>query len=375
MLQHDTLEDVVAKVSNLESKREDVLVQPEGMVVTQVDGHPRLFVRSDEVKDDYRITDRVHDHLAMKADIPRRHYDRLRDEFPDLYETEVNELLRSNDSPLMVRIVGREVRAINSNQYRRLDHNQLLRRILPVLDEEGIDYQRSSFRLDTRSGQMWLKVIMDQKADIAPGDPAAYGLFIRNGEFGGQSLDVRPGLIRFVCENGIISGDFPESLNRRHLGAPKQVEKRATRMGKTKDDNEDVWRQVQQWAEHMSDAEESGAFMHVLENMRDARERHIETSTRKMVSYLADERYLQEYEARETMDVLFDGTEDKTQFGLSQAVTRVAHEVVEDYERSTELERFGSRVVELDDDEWENTNQRAEALDEESDVLEVEVTQ
>lgn len=363
MMQQQSLEDVFANVKDFEDRRRDILARPESMAVACLDGTEKAIVRSGNVNADLRITDRVHEQIASRAEIPRNFYNELRENHRDLFEDMVNKLIRASDTPILMRCANRELRGFMSNRYRRLDSVEVLQNILPAFnDGREIDVPNSSFRFDERTGRMTLKIIFrDGGTDDHGG--LRYGLFVENGEFGGKQLEITPGVFRMICSNGMISGDIPETVSRRHIGVPKVIECRARELPPSDRDNEDVWNQVRQYARALATSGGADVFGRLINRMATAKERPLETDPTRMGIYLEDEGDLQSDEADTVAELLEDGVEEATQFGLSQAVTRVAHDpevVGDDYDRATKLEEYGGEIVDLDEDQWEAVNERAD---------------
>lgn len=356
MLQPYQMNQIVKEINEVEQNRQDVLVKPEAMAVSHVAGRSRLFVRSKEVSDDFHVSDHAHDQIASKAGIPRNFCKKLREEEPDLYEKNVNQLLRSSgDNPYMLRILDGEVKGFVSNQYKRLDHRDLLQTLLPVFDEESVNFGYSAFDYDRDTGQLQGKFIFEEQCEVDDGDPVNYGLYVSNGEWGGNQLSMIPGLFRVICFNGMFSAQWTENFDRRHVGSPMLMDENAQVLPMERDEANDTWRMVRRTAETLANAEDSGHFQEMVADLTKSRTREIENRN-QLLAHFSDEHF----QGEETPAV-FKALDEDTQFGLSQAVTRVAHEEVESYQRSTELEEIGANVASLNERQWEQLQSRAES--------------
>src|SRR6266511_530731 len=73
----------------------------------------------------YAITDHAHSQLAEHLGIPKKYYDRMRQERPELLAANINTWLAAKPEKRLVRTLDSQVRAFLSDKYRPLDHVDL----------------------------------------------------------------------------------------------------------------------------------------------------------------------------------------------------------------------------------------------------------
>lgn len=104
--------------------------------------------RSIELIDDHRISlngvddvlfgsnDWFHRQTGEFLDVPKKYQDMIRRDHPALYTTTFNTLMRSkNGTQRLIRTMDGTARAFLSSRYRRIDDEQMLEAVLPVLAE------------------------------------------------------------------------------------------------------------------------------------------------------------------------------------------------------------------------------------------------
>jgi hypothetical protein len=93
------------------------------------------------------------------------------------------------------------------------------------------------------------------------------------------------------------------------------------------------------------------ACLETVERMRRAAGEPITRRPDKAVKEIARRLDLNEGEEVSVLEFLLKGG-DMTKYGMMNAITRAAQEI-EDYDRATEFEKMGGKVLELGTSEWE----------------------
>lgn len=123
----------------------------------------------------------------------------------------LNEAFSRMGSRQLVRSVGRQVRGIVSDRYRRIDAR-------PIVDSALAAFQKVG--LQPYDGR-WLETKLEIQAIIptlyspVPGELVAFGLSLRTSDYGDGAFDVRAFMLRPACANGAITDSV---LRKVHVG-------------------------------------------------------------------------------------------------------------------------------------------------------------
>lgn len=178
----------------------------------------RAVLKRSEVKlriplfGEYSLTEWAHQQLSEKLGIPKRYYDRMREEKPELLLQNINAWIEE-DERRFIRILDGKIRAILSDRYRVIDNYDVL---LVALQEFRKIGSVEIYRIDLTEKMMYLKAL-DRTliAEIRRDDIICGGIIIRNSEVGAGAFRVEPFILRLACENGLI---VRQVLKRIHLG-------------------------------------------------------------------------------------------------------------------------------------------------------------
>lgn len=325
--------DLVLPASLLQSRTED-------------DGEMRLIVDVKEGDREYGVTELARRQLADKLKIPYAYFERMRTEHPGLLDRNVNTWLAWDTDRRMIRTLDGKVRAVLSDRYRRLDNYDLAENVLPILQQlEGARFES----VELTEAKMYLKVVTPRvEFEVAPGDVVQAGIVISNSEVGFGTLSVQPLVYRLVCRNGLIAADH--ALRKTHVG-------------RTLDGDADA---VTVYQEDTLAADDKAFFLKVRDVVQAAVS---ETTFRQIAQKLRRTRGIKlSGDPVRAVEVLsnrysFNDTErtgvlrhlisegDLSAYGLVNAVTHYSQDV-DDYDRATEFEALGGRLVELSAGEW-----------------------
>jgi len=330
----------------LHSKKD--LIVPSALVQhsTVQDGATRLVITEGGEPVQYGVTPLARRQLADKLKIPFAYFERMREEQPMLLDRNVNTWLQSDGDRRMLRTLDGQVRAVLSDRYRRLDNFDLAENVLPILQRlEGARFES----VELTETKMYLKVVTPRVSfEVAPGDIVQAGIVITNSEVGCGTLSVQPLVFRLVCRNGLIVAD--QSMRKTHIG----------RMSETSPDEVTIFKDDTLAADDaafflkvrdtVQAAVSQATFSLIAERMRKTMGIKLVGDPVKSVERLAVKYLLQEHEKVGVLRALIkDG--DLTGFGLVNAVTGYAQEL-DLYDRSTELEAIGGRMLEQGAKEW-----------------------
>jgi hypothetical protein len=296
---------------------------------------------------EFEMKELSHRQIGDRLGIPVKYYDRMREEAPDLLSNNVNYWFQCKPEDRMIRTLDGNVRAFLSNRYRRLDNYELMEAVLPVLAEIPQLEIKSCEVTETR---LYLKAVTTRiEAELRPGDAVNAGIVIGNSEVGLGAFKVEPMIYRLVCMNGMIAADY--SMQKYHVGRKIAAEESAA-MELFSDetlmaDDKAFWLKARDIVKGVL-AEKT--FQMIVNGMREAALHKIQGDPHKAVQELSNRFQLNQDEAGGIMRHFIEGG-DLSKLGMANAITRHSQDVP-DYDRATEMERLGGKVITLDRHEW-----------------------
>lgn len=360
------IRDLAAEVYRQAESKHDYLASTKDMKVvvekpvgTEIDKVKlQLGGQSGELLD---IGDTAHDQIATQADIPTKYYRRMLVEKPELLARNVNTWFEAKPETRMLRTLDGKARALLSDKYRPLDNFELLEAALPALKSGSLEVvsaevterrlylkavdraiQRhipSGFRMGDGSHQFF-KV---PTGEVIP------AIQIGNSEIGYGALSVTGGWLDSGCTN--LAWSFKErGLRKTHVGARldigDELYKLLTDEAREATDRA-VWLQFRDAVKNAISVE---GFEALVETLKAAAGEKIEEDVVKVVEVTARRFSLNDGQRNSVLKHLIEGG-DLSRFGLANAVTSMANEV-EDYDRASELEALGGKIIELPKSQW-----------------------
>ena len=309
-------------------------------------GLTRLIVEEGAAPSRYGITPLARRQLADKLRIPYAYFERMRTEQPVLLDRNVNTWLQSDDERRMLRTLDGNVRAVLSERYRRLDNFDLAESVLPILQQLPEVRFESVELTETK---MYLKCVTPRlKVEMAPGDIVQAGVVVTNSEVGHGTLSVQPLLFRLVCRNGLIASD--RSLRKTHLGRALGTDDDGITVFKDDTLQADDRAFFLKVRDVVQAAVSEASFLQAAQKMQRTRQIPLVGDPVKTVEVLAQRYTLNDGERTGVLRHLIEEG-DLSGYGLVNAVTHYSQEV-QDYDRATEMEVLGGRLIELPSAEW-----------------------
>lgn len=290
----------------------------------------------------------AHSQLAEYVGIPKRYYDRTLASEPRVLATQVNHWLERehNDETRLIRTfadgerIPRKARAFLSDRFAPLDNLDIAQSALPVLRDLGANVVSSN--ITERAFYLQAATPRVQR-EVKVGDVIQFGVALRNSEVGWGAFELESFYLRLWCLNGATG----KSLFRKaHIGRGYTEEEGVflTDQSRKLLDAGAIakLRDATAWA--FSDEHVNG----VVERLQVAA--GVELKKPEAAIEIVAKRFeLTEGERESVLRNLISGG-DVSLWGLSNAVTRVAHEG--DYDRAVELESIGSQVIDLPRSAW-----------------------
>lgn len=290
-----------------------------------------------------------HAQFANFLGIPKLYYERmLSDPFgAKLLVENMNHWLTTQPKDRLVRILDGDVRAVLSSSYRVIDNLDLAEAILPALQTVP-DMRIESTNISP--DRMYLKAVFPSlKAEIRVGDVVTSGVVVSNSEIGTGTASVEALMYRLVCKNGAVRA---VGHKKRHVGNRTPLE--ADNVEEVLSDEAKAARDKAMFLtmrDVVAAAAQEATFMEFVQKARLAADSPLANDHVPEVVERVTRRFaLIEAEGKSALDELIKSG-DLTQWGMANAITRMAQDV-ESYDRSTDLERVGGEILELDPSQW-----------------------
>jgi hypothetical protein len=344
------------EIERQQAAKSDYIAPSAKMAVMAEKGKAAMTLGGEHVAPVYGINQVAHSQLAEYLGVPKAYYDRMLVDAPELYAQNVNHWLQSSQDKRLVRTLDGNVRAVLSDRYRPLDYASMAEAVLPVLLEQNLFI--ASCEITER--RMYIKAFdrrIEREIAVKGTDPAHTflkdvvfpSIVISNSEVGYGALSVAAGVYTGGCTNWAAFAD--SKMRKYHIGA-KQLESEnvyALLSDKTKRlTDAAIWSQTQ---DVVRSAFDIASFEARVGQIQETAVQVIGGDVVKVVNLTSERFGLSKSEGSSVLKHLIDGG-DLSRYGLFNAVTRTAQDV-EDYDRATEIEQVGGRVIELPRNDWE----------------------
>lgn len=369
-----SLQEIAAELERQVNTRKDYLASQGAIraVVEPVDTTAQELPKTSLVKLDgfnggpLAITDHAHGQLSDTLGIPKRYYDRMLAEQPELLARNINGWLQADPSTKrMVRTLDGRARAVLSSKFRPLDNFDLANAILPTLLQRNVQIMSAELT-ETR---FYLKGILPELSEPLP-EGLTWGqghnmvgathrdgrivaaIVISNSDVGAGTLRVEPSMFTTWCTNLAIMAQA--AMKKYHVGrsweadANLEVFRDATRQA----DDAAFWMKVQDVTVAAFDPKVWGAAVAQIKAAA-AAPIDVKAELPKVVEVAVAELKLPERTTGGILTALARGG-DMSKWGLSSAITYVAGtDDSLDYEAATDLERAGGEVLALEGRRWD----------------------
>ncbi len=335
-----TLQELAMELDRQQAVKKDMIVDMGALSMDPGDTGLALQVTGGSMATQYGINDIAHRQIGQTLKIPALYYDRMRTEYPELLAQNVNGwFARTPDTKRMLRTMDGTARALLSDRYRRIDNFEVASAVLPIIS--GMD-GASVESCELTESRMYLKVVNPRvTAEVKKGDIVQAGIIISNSEVGMGSVNVSPLVYRLVCSNGMIAQDG--AVRKYHVGrANEGGEDFSIYRNETIEADDKAF--LMKLEDSVKAAVNQARFAAIVDKMREATEATMEAKVVPQVVELASKEYgITEAEGKGILGHLIAGG-DLSLYGLANAVTRQAQDV-ESYDRSTELEATGYKII------------------------------
>jgi hypothetical protein len=345
-----------------DTKRDYIAPSAKITAIAECDAGQRVPAIELQGVDTFPVNNHAHGQIAGFTDIPKKYYDRMLADAPALWADNVNTWLVDEPKARMLRVLDDRLRAFVSDKFSRdLENYDLATAILPEL--LGKDLEFSSCEVNERS--MYIKCVDKNRTrtltevannlglPVGTGvnfiDVWSPGIVIQNSEVGAGRAMVLASSYCHACTNLTVSQDI--GIKKHHVGARHEVseETYALLSDETKSkSNEAVWLQMRDIVRGSLDEQQ---FEGRLRTLHAATLNEICGPVTDVITKCEKTFGLTQVEGESVLEHLIRGG-DLSQYGLHNAVTRSAQDN-DSYDRASELERLGGRIIELPANDWQ----------------------
>lgn len=353
MKQGITLSELAAELERQEAAKADYIADTRRMHFTSDDDGSELDLLGEGAAAStvgLGVLPHAHQQIATRLGIPWRFYQRLQQELPVLLDENVNRLFRHKPERRMVRTLDGKARAFLSDSYRRLDNGELARTLLPILGDIPDVRFESCAITDQR---MYIKAVTPRvTGEVKLGEEVCAGVLISNSEVGHGRLRIEPFVYTLACRNGMV---IPKALgsaaiSRVHVGRRVENEDNTYQVFRDETLMADDRAFFMACADVVRAAVDEVRFRELVDAMQAAAQDVEVQSVVPAVQRLASTENLNDGERDSVLTHLAAGG-DLSRWGLLSAVTRAAEDV-DSYDRATELEELGGKLLAYSEREW-----------------------
>lgn len=349
-----TLVELATEIERQRDNRKDYIAASPATVMAPTEAQNDVAVSLNGA-DPMPVNDLAHRQVGTHTNIPAAYYDRMRRNAPALLSGNVNHWLQAEPCNRMVRTLDGRVRAYLSDKYRPLENADLAEAVLPLF--VGTELQIVSCEITER--RLYIKVVDSRVVREVQGrrvvdgrsvdfDHVSPSLTISNSEVGAGALSVESGMFTHACRNMALFRE--KSLRKYHVGGRHDIGGDVVAMlseRTRKLTDAATWSQVQDVVRGALDAD---VFTQRINEVQALTERKITGDPVKAIDLAAKALDIRDLEKPSILRHLIEGA-DLSQYGLFNAVTRAAEDLT-DYDRATDFERMGGKVIELGRDDW-----------------------
>lgn len=304
------------------------------------------------------ITEHAHRQIAGRLQIPWKFYDRMLKDHRDIVIDNVNKLFEREPGTRLLRTLDGKLRAFLSNRYKRIDNDAVLSSALPPIVKGDLETELLSSHVTDRN--LYLKVLFtgeEMKQDLGKTpnhvqDIVRPGFILKNSEIGTGSLSISAFFYRDFCRNGCVFGRTDAfEFKRAHLGGALIEGEGFEIMSdqSKKLDDEAILSQVNDVMHAIATPE----FVDKMGNkLRALKEGEVIKHPVPAIELLAKDYGFTQAESDQVLQNLIEDR-DYSRWGMVNAVTKVANTEIVDYDRASDLEVVGSKLIDITNAQWQ----------------------
>jgi hypothetical protein len=340
-----TITELAQQIAERATKKADFVTDTRAMQMTG-DGKQLIVAGSapDGSNGSYNIGQICHEQLADRLEIPTKYYRRMLGTNPNLLATNVNSWFAKEPETRMIRTLGETARAFLSDKYQRLDDDFFAETTLSVIQEDPTAEVVSAAITEEKT---YIKFVSRRtEREVSAGDPIQFGVSFTNSEVGRGRLQGALYMVQLRCLNGMTSQEDVWGTN--HVGSKIKVELgEIFQLDTINADSRATMLKLRDFTRHILSPERCDAWINRMRALRDIKV----DDPIKTVEKLAKTFTLGEQEKTSILTHLIRGG-DLSGYGIQNAVTAAAQDDALTYERASELEQLGGKLITLPPTQW-----------------------
>lgn len=367
MKQGKSISELAAEIQRQAASKKDYLAPTTAMTVEASPSGGALVALADKGK--FPMNRIAQTQVAEHVGIPLKYADKMLAEAPELYATNVNTWFKQAPAVRLARTLDGNMRAMLSDKYATYDNIDLAEIVLPILFDRKLAVMSS----EITEKRLYIKAV-DEKLfrDVPVGhkmgdgthtifDTCAPAIIIANSEVGFGRWVIETGCYTSACTNMALFAKG--GMKKTHVGARNVLtdgmdvaDMEAILSNETK--RKSIEAAMFQARDVVNAAFDPALFARRVEKLTAASSNALPAPKIESVMEVVQERFsLTGDERNSVLAHLIEGG-NLSQYGLHAAITRAAQDAA-DYDRATELEYLGGKVVELSRNEWQQLAQAA----------------
>lgn len=357
----ESLDTLMARIVAEDARKFDVIADTRRMSISApvsdfTDNGTILTLDTDDGLGEFKLTDHALGQISTDLGIPKRYFDRMQVDAPDLFRDNVHHWFQNEPKPRLVRgyknapdnngyatlMTGR---AWMSDRFRRLDNIEIARTLLPEFENLGtpVEFHQAAIT----DSKLYIRALFPNiERDVKKvGDTVRWGVEIKNSEIGAGSLTISGFMLVLQCTNGMVAS---KALSARHVG--KREDEGILSNEALAADDVAFWLAAR---DTLRATCTEAAFADICDRLDDLSETQV-VSPVAATRVLGNEVGLTE-EEQEAVMLSLAGDPNRIgrgQWGMLNAVTAVAR-TVESFDRQAELEGIGWNIAQMTAPAWE----------------------
>lgn len=357
-IRRGSLQDLVSELERQKKNSKDIVVRSDAIEADVIDigtwrdtehydAHQVVTLSIPEpecpnVRAHYPLTRYAHGQVAEKMGIPWKYYERMMNAGKlGLIADNINAWMNTKEKRL-VRILDDKVRAVVSDRYRPIDNYDLVWKFLDTLKESEMGAGCQVTQCDLTETHLYLRAMLPTVSEVLGNDKVQAMILLQNSEVGAGRMSVALGMYRQLCSNGLWGDDI---VSRVHLGIELQVGYIKWSEETLRDNDVLLFDQV---GDTVKTALNPALWDGFVNKARIAAgEVKLEAPLVEIVDAIAPQYNITGDEKSKLLEAFAQEIATpagKTQYGLANAVTRLARDT-EDAERQVELEKIGGEIL------------------------------
>ena len=351
----ENITELLARVVAEDRRKHDVIADTRSMSVITPEGDDeskdvRVLLDGQDGLSEFVMTDHALGQVSTDLGIPKRYFDRMKDDAPELFKSNVHHWLYNEPKARMLRGYTNESgpmtgRAWMSDKFRRLDNIEIARTLLPEFDNLGTAVQFHQAAIT--ESRLYIRALFPAiERDVKKvGDTVRWGVEIKNSEIGAGSLTISGFMLVLQCTNGMTA---TKALNARHVG--KREDEGVLSNEALAADDVAFWLAAR---DTLRATCSEAAFADICDRLDGLSDREV-ISPVAATKVLGNDLGITEEEQEAVMLSLAGDPNriGKGQWGMLNAITAVA-QTVESFDRQAELEGIGWKVANLTHAQWD----------------------